>query len=344
MSKNIIICLDGTWNKPDEPDAEIEKDTNVRNLYELCVSDSTNQIAYYDEGVGSHWYDKIRGGVSGHGLSKNIREAYYEIARQYKSNGNDIDKVFIFGFSRGAYTARSLAGMIYSCGLLEKDKLNEKNIEQAFDVYKKGDKQERTEYKDLNIKCPIHMLGVWDTVGALGIPVSFFKKFTNKFLQFHDTKLNKEIKSAYHAIAIDEQRETFKPSLWDMSNKKDNQTIEQAWFAGVHSDIGGGYPERHHSDIAFKWMLDKAKDQGIMIHDNHGYEFKPDLTKEIHDSYKKYYGSKERRVASISEDYTPKVHRSVQDKLDKKPGYNPLALVDRESAAPASLKPYEIVE
>lgn len=338
MSKNIVICLDGTWNKPDEADAEVEKDTNVRNLYELCVNNSTEQVAYYDEGVGSHWYDKIRGGISGRGLSKNIREAYYEVAKQY----DDGDKLFIFGFSRGAYTARSLGGMIYSCGLIEHDRLTDKSIEKAFNVYKKGDKEERKAYKRLNIQCPVHMIGVWDTVGALGIPISFLKKFTNKFLQFHDTTLNKETKSAYHALAIDEQRETFRPSLWDVTKKRENQTVEQVWFSGVHSDIGGGYPERNHSDIAFKWMLDKAKDQGLEIKENHEYEFKPDVTKKIHDSYKIYYGAKERRVATVSEYHIPKVHISVKEKINKMPDYNPLALVDRES--PNSLEPYNIVE
>lgn len=338
MTKNIVICFDGTWNKPDEADAEVEKDTNVRNLYELCVNNSTDQVAYYDEGVGSHWYDRIRGGVSGRGLSKNIREGYYEVAKQYEHG----DKVFIFGFSRGAYTARSLAGMIYSCGLIDHDKLTDKSIEKAFNIYKKGDKEERRDFKSSNAQCTIHMLGVWDTVGALGIPISFFKKFTNRFLEFHDTKLNKEIKSAYHAIAIDEQRETFRPSLWDMTKKREGQAIEQVWFAGVHSDIGGGYPERSHSDIAFKWMIDKAKHQGLKIKDDHSYEFKQDVTKEIHDSYKIYYGSKERRVATFSEFYTPKIHESVRKKIELKPDYNPLALVDMENRS--TLEPYEIVD
>ena len=338
MSKNIVICLDGTWNKPDEADAEKEKDTNVRNLYELCVNNATEQVAYYDEGVGSHWYDRIRGGVSGRGLSKNIREGYYEIAKQY----NPGDRLFVFGFSRGAYTARSLAGMIYSCGLIEPDKLTDKTIETAFDVYKKGDKEERNHYKRSNIQCPIHMIGVWDTVGALGIPISFLIKFTNKFLQFHDTVLNKETKSAFHAIAIDEQRETFRPALWDVTKKNEGQIVEQVWFAGVHSDIGGGYPERHHSDIVFKWMLDKAIKQKLKIKEDHGYTFKADVTKAIHDSYKIYYGPKERRVATISEFYTPKVHKSVKEKINKKPDYNPLALVDREDNN--SLEPYDIVD
>ncbi len=338
MSKNIVICLDGTWNKPDEVDAEKEKDTNVRNLYEVCVNNESEQVAYYDEGVGSHWYDRIRGGVSGRGLSKNIREGYYEVAKQYDPG----DRLFVFGFSRGAYTARSLAGMIYSCGLIEPDRLTDKNIETAFDMYKKGDKEERNNFKRSNIQCPIHMIGVWDTVGALGIPIPFLKKFTNKFLQFHDTTLNKETKFAFQAIAIDEQRETFRPSLWNVTKKNENQIVEQVWFAGVHSDIGGGYPERHHSDVAFKWMLDKAVKQKLKIKEDHGYRFKADVTKDIHDSYKIYYGPKERRVATISEFYTPKVHKSVKEKINKKPYYNPLALVDREDNN--SLKPYDIVD
>ncbi len=333
--KNIVICLDGTWNKPDEEIHEESEDTNVRNLWEILdKSNPKRQVVYYDEGVGAHWYDRIRGGISGRGLAKNIREAYFEICRHY----NPGDKVFIFGFSRGAYTARSLSGMIYSCGLLDSDLLTDKKIQEAFDVYKKADKAERRAYKENNIKCKIEVLGVWDTVGALGIPISFLKKFTNKFLQFHDTKINNEVTNAFHALAIDEQRETFRPSLWDITKKNENQNIEQVWFSGVHSDVGGGYVERHHSDIAFKWMVDKVRT--MLELDDSSYPYKPDVSKKIHDSFKIYYGRKERRVASATDVHKPVVHASVKEKTGKLPLYKPLSLVDIEDRA--TLKPYKV--
>ncbi|WP_345974920.1 DUF2235 domain-containing protein [Sulfurimonas sp. HSL3-7] len=334
--KNIIICLDGTWNKPDEGRHEENKETNVRNLWELLEKDEPQkQVVYYDEGVGSHWYDRIRGGVSGRGLSKNIREAYFEVCRHYVPG----DRVSIFGFSRGAYTARSLAGMVYSCGVIPREQLTDNAIEEAFEVYKKADKPTRAEYKSKNITCEIEIVGVWDTVGALGIPVGFLKKYTNKFLQFHDTKINREIKHAYHALAIDEQRETFRPTLWHVRDKNAHQDIEQVWFAGVHSDVGGGYKQRAHSDIAFRWMIHKIRDMVLL--DDSTYPYRVDATKEIHDSYKIYYGPKERRVASATDIYTPYVHASVLEKIQKVPDYRALALVDIEDRA--TLAPYRVV-
>lgn len=337
MSKNIVVCLDGTWNKPDGKHHSKSEETNVRNLWEILDKrDEASQVVYYDEGVGSHWYDRIRGGVSGRGLAKNIREAYHEICENY----NQGDKVFIFGFSRGAYTARSLAGMIYSCGLIEKDNITDNSIQNAFDVYKKSDKAERRKFKQENIKCEIEFIGVWDTVGALGIPISFLKKMTNKFLQFHDTKLNREVKYAYHALAIDEQRETFRPTLWDDSSIYPGQVVEQVWFSGVHSDVGGGYKKRHHSDVSFKWMIEKIGDKLNFL--NHSYPFAVDLGREIHDSYKLYYGRKERRVASANDVYTPNVHVSVVNKVNLLSDYKPLALVDIRDWE--TLAPYNIVE
>ena len=179
--KNIVICLDGTWNKPDECSHEESGETNVKNLYELLEKSPSKQVVYYDSGVGSQWYDRIRGGISGRGLAKNIQEAYYEVCKNYEVG----DRVFIFGFSRGAYAARSLSGMIYSCGLLENNNLTDKSIRKAIDVYKKSDKHERELYKAGNRRCEIEVLGVWDTVGALGIPVNFFKKYTNKTKRLH---------------------------------------------------------------------------------------------------------------------------------------------------------------
>lgn len=337
MGKNIIICLDGTWNKPDEERHDESEETNVRNLWELLDKNQPDeQVVYYDEGVGAHWYDRIRGGISGRGLSKNIREAYFELCKNYVPG----DKVFIFGFSRGAYTARSLSGMVYSCGLLAKHNLMDKSIEEAFDVYKNADKFERQNFKKNNTVCEIEVLGVWDTVGALGIPIGFLKKITNKLLQFHDTKINKEVRRAYHAVSIDEQRETFKPTLWDMTKPRDGQHIEQVWFSGVHSDIGGGYQERHHSDIAFKWMISKIRND-VLINDAN-YPYDEDITKDIHNSYKIYYGGKERRVASATDIHTPSVHISVQEKLSSVADYMPLALVDLQDRG--TLRPYSVVE
>jgi len=337
MSKNIILCIDGTWNKPDEEPHKENEETNVRNLWELLEKNKPDeQVVYYDEGVGAHWYDQILGGISGKGLSKNIRQAYFELCKSYHVG----DKVYIFGFSRGAYTARSLAGMIYCCGLLKKDNLTDKSVKHVFDIYKKSNELERSRFKKNNISCEIETLGVWDTVGSLGIPISFLKKISDKYIRFHDTKINKEVKYAYHAVSIDEQREVFSPTLWDVNSATKDQIIEQVWFSGVHSDIGGGYKERHHSDIPFQWMISKLKDK--IIFNSKAYPYSGDVSQKIHDSYKIYYGGKEPRIASVTNKYTPKVHISVLDKLNNRDTYNPLALVDLKDRN--TLSPYIVTE
>ena len=173
MNKNIVICLDGTWNKPDEPDASISRETNVRSLYEICIDDNErDQIAYYDRGVGTNWFDKKLGGLHGWGLSENVREAYSYLSDNYEEG----DKVFLFGFSRGAYTARSLAGLLFRCGLLPKSQNTTSRINELYDAYKDKDIRRMESYKSSNSRCPIALLGVWDTVGALGIPAFFLRR------------------------------------------------------------------------------------------------------------------------------------------------------------------------
>lgn len=333
-----MLCFDGTWNRPDDADEKDSQETNVRLFYNQLVnqsqaiSASDQQTAYYDEGVGCHWYDRIRGGISGFGLTKNILEGYFHLCRSYQPG----DRIVLVGFSRGAFTARSLAGLVYSCGLISKPQLSENTIDAAWQIYKNAEKPERQAYKLKNSQCSIEMIGAWDTVGSLGIPLGLLKKISDKLVQFHDTRLNREVKAAYHAIAIDEQRSAFDPTLWEDTTLYPGQVIEQVWFAGVHGDIGGGYQERHHSNISLAWMINKAK--------QHQLQFKAqtpslnyDVSQSHHDSYQLLFGRKKRRVASA----TDKVHLTVQEKINLTQDYSPLALVDRNSGG---LSPYLVVE
>ncbi len=330
-----MLCFDGTWNRPDDPDEESSQETNVRLFYELLVnqpSSTSQQIAFYDEGVGCHWYDRIRGGISGFGLTKNILEGYYHLCSNYQPE----DKVALIGFSRGAFTARSLAGLIYSCGLIPRQQLSENTIEESWEVYKQATKPERQVYKAKHHQCPVEMIGVWDTVGSLGIPIGLLKKISDKLVQFHDTRLNREVKAAYHALAIDEQRSTFDPTLWDDTQPYPNQTVEQVWFAGVHADVGGGYQNKHHSNISLAWMINKAKCHHLQFKEPH-LPLAYDVSQPHHESYHLLFGRKKRRVAST----TDRVHLTVQEKLNTRAEYTPLALVDRK---PGGLTPYHMVE
>ena len=205
MSKNIVLCLDGTWNRPNGDDsAPPGKETNVCTVYEMSLNDGQRQVTYYNQGVGTHFGEILRGCIGGKGLSEDIRQTYQVLAEQYEPG----DRVFLFGFSRGAYTARSLAGLIYACGLPTRADASERVAEEAYDLYRSNARKVQAALKKNQQTCPIEMLGVWDTVGALGIPIILFESLNDRLFQFHDLKLNGEVKAAYHAVAIDEQRRT----------------------------------------------------------------------------------------------------------------------------------------
>jgi uncharacterized protein (DUF2235 family) len=260
MSKRIAFCADGTWDSS-------ATNTNVYKLFK-SLTVSADQMPFYDDGVGAGgdpiW--KLIGGAFGTGLWKKIKEGYTKIAQVYESG----DTLFIFGFSRGAYTARSLAGMIAGCGLPTKN-FTDDLVETAFQAYR--DKANRQAFlaqlKDCNMETArITMLGVWDTVGSLGIP-SVFGAVDPVVYGFLDTGLHPDVLNAYHALAIDEKRAQFPPTLWT-SQPASGQTLEQVWFCGVHSDVGGGEPDdlpgtTALSDITLSWIMTKAAALGLQM-------------------------------------------------------------------------------
>ena len=267
--RRIAICFDGTWNKPaDEslpPASRIE--TNVSRFFESIkntAADGVRQMKWYDQGVGTHFYDRFIGGALGTGLELNILEGYKFLAESYE----DGDDVYILGFSRGAYTARSLVGMIRNCGLISKEHLALK-APIAYGIYRTRDdgpdsaiaKHFRHAFAR---EIRIHFVGVWDTVGALGIPVEAASGLNAKFYEFHDTQLSSLVDNAFQAIAIDEHRQPYQVCLWDPEEKL-GQTIEQRWFVGAHCDVGGGYAERSLSDITLRWMQTKAAACGLDV-------------------------------------------------------------------------------
>ena len=259
MSKHLIICSDGTWNRPDG--RHVTNVVKITRALRAQAPKGIEQVVFYDWGVGTgDLGDKVKGGAFGEGLDKNIQDAYRFLVHNHAPG----DSIFLFGFSRGAYTVRSLAGLIRNCDLLKREHAGK--IPQAYKMYRskagpdvKSAKSFRTRFSK---RVPITFLGVWDTVGALGIPIGFFKGFNPKKYSFHDTTISSSIiQNAYHALAIDEKRKPFKPTIW--KRKKQRKTTEQAWFVGVHSDVGGGYPETGLSDIALQWMIQRASECGL---------------------------------------------------------------------------------
>lgn len=260
--RRFIVCFDGTWNAPDKG----ENPTNVVKMVRAIKNevDGVSQITFYDKGVGTgNVLDRFTGGALGEGLTENMVDGYRFLANNY-SRG---DEIYIFGFSRGAYTARSLAGFIGLAGMISPRQLGA-GLTQALDVYRDtGSKREQKleKLRALPLErledVPIRCVGVWDTVGSLGIPGDLGRRLLRKRLYFHDVQLSPQVKLALHAIAVDEKRSAFAPTLW--VRKKDavpapDQVVEQVWFPGVHSNVGGSYRDAGLSDAALDWMLKRV--------------------------------------------------------------------------------------
>lgn len=223
MTKNLIVCCDGTWNDPDELRDRIARPTNVAKLALTIASDvdedttgQPRQLVHYETGVGTSTDERLIGGGFGYGLSRNIRNGYRFLAEYYDPG----DRVYLFGFSRGAYTARSLAGLIHNCGILRRECAGQ--VDAAFAFYR--DRTNQTHPKTIAshlfremysyADSKVFFTGVWDTVGALGIPeqVPGWKELSKvltgweQMWGFHDTRLSPDVTFAYQALAIDEQR------------------------------------------------------------------------------------------------------------------------------------------
>ncbi|PSB01648.1 DUF2235 domain-containing protein [Merismopedia glauca] len=266
--KRLIVCCDGTWQKLTN-----EYPTNVVKITQAIKSfgnDGNPQLLYYSEGVGTgDLVDKLGGGAFGWGLDNVIQNAYRFLCLNYDLG----DEIYLFGFSRGSYTVRSLAGLIYNVGLLKRQYIRE--TPAAYDFYRdRSDDTKPNSIKAKNFRTKysqevnITFLGCWDTVGSLGIPdqIPFFPidNLVNRKYQFHDTQINRRIQHARHAVAIDERRKVFYVTPMHKSDGAEQQDLKQVWFPGEHGCVGGG-TEKHRqlSDAALEWMMEEAAEQGL---------------------------------------------------------------------------------
>ena len=258
----IAYFCDGTWNDP-------ASNTNVYRLSNATLHIPGQQDARYDPGVGTDGnpVDKLAGGALGAGLVNKVKDGYTRLAHMYSAG----DELYIFGFSRGAYTARCLAGMIAICGMPTQN-VDQQCIDTAWEAYRDKDHRPALLASLGNyamVDAQIKMLGVWDTVGALGIPALWGGIDTDLY-GFLSTDLHANVLNAYHALAIDERRAQFPPTLWTEACGV-GQVLEQVWFSGVHCDVGGGYPAdpQDHgttlSDITLGWMASKAQALGLVL-------------------------------------------------------------------------------
>lgn len=298
--KRLVFCFDGSWNRLDAPFS-----TNVVITAESVLPiafDGTTQAIFYDEGVGTRKGEKLSGGLFGHGIVQNLGDAY----RFLIFNHTPGDEIYIFGFSRGAYTARSFAGLLSTCGILRRGdaakvtdaillyqqrKPQDVNFDAEMMAFRRqyspqicvSDEEDRWRSQNVpnyQIGTVPHLrityLGVWDTVGALGVPARYqWLNFLDRKYEFHDTSLSAFVKSARHAVAIDERRKDFVPTLWDnveemnksvgIAAEADDAPYQQKWFPGVHGSVGGGGVRRGLSDRALDWVLDGARHQGLEL-------------------------------------------------------------------------------
>jgi uncharacterized protein (DUF2235 family) len=294
MPKNIVLFIDGTWNEKGH--ALKNEDTNVHKLW-LDAKGHPDQVCEHLDGIGTDLGRRVVGGLFGSGMSDLVKKAYRFLSTEYVEG----DCVYLFGFSRGAFAARSVAGFVDAVGLLlqrvaSEDKLNElaydNLIETAYAIYENGTDRDQSPIKeylrDLHFSegrpstedgtvLPIYFLGVWDTVPALGLP-GRTAMFSAPFTEHHMTGLPGNVTFARHALALHELRRAYRPLLWESCDPTErwvcNESgtgyrpkLQQMWFAGAHSDVGGGYRKREWSDVTLDWMASEARESGLRLRD-----------------------------------------------------------------------------
>lgn len=374
--KRIAFCFDGTWN-----DIEMGNPTNVAKLAQaIAHSDGdTRQVIYYDEGVGTGDFESqlsklenIGSGMFGWGLRDNIVEAYTFLVLNYEAG----DEIYIFGFSRGAFTARSFAGLIRNVGIVDRRHLS--NLREAIDLYTSRDaddhpdtdycrtfrnQRQENAYLERDIEwleknfpgtdhrtkpvISVQYLGVWDTVGALGLPVpQFIEKRINQEYGFHDTKLSTFVRNARHAVAADERRKTFSPTLWsniDELRRAYPDRYDEKIFPGTHGAVGGGGPIVGLSDAALEWIFRGAQAAGLAFDTTAGsplYRLDPDHRAPLHNVTGKFdwdwrdglmgVGLSDREFPNLSADdvHESLIYRFNDDAMEQSPEgrYRPKSL------------------
>ena len=363
VAKNIVICSDGTWNS-----AYKRRGTNVFKLFEAVDTSDDAQIAFYDDGVGTEKLRILRllGGAFGLGLARNVRQLYTYLVRVY----NPDDRIYLFGFSRGAFTVRTLAGMIYRCGIVKRTRKNSKDktvplteaeireeVRKTYKRYRSTYRRILTEHvPERSLPCvPIRMIGAWDTVDAVGLPFKDQAEALNLLFRFKfpNYRLPRNVQWAFHALAIDEERATFEPLLWEKAKDHaecegqpcDEQVLEQVWFSGVHANVGGGYLRQGMSLVSLAWMMREARSLGLRFSKTarRGIKAAQNVQDRLYDSRSgvaALYRYKPREIGEAGGDgATVRIHESVVARIRSgTDGYAPAMLRANSELVPSGYR------
>ena len=312
MSKDIVICCDGTNSQFGG------LNTNVVHFYEALASDCAAQVSFYEPGVGTFGADvfgvnvgetlgKLLGAGFGYGIQQNLVRAYRFLIDTYVAG----DRLFIFGFSRGAFTARTLAALVDTVGVLEPEARDQ--AKTAVKAYLDEGEAEARDAAPTARACAPYFVGVWETVGALGLLM--------RLRRFHDNRLSPGVTHAAQALAIDEMRRPFEPTPWDEQALEAGQDVRQVWFAGTHSDVGGGYAERGLADLSLRWMLDRAEAAGLTLKPEARDRIQADPAGRLHRSYHGAWRALGQHVRYPEAEAS--FHDSVVKRLTQCPDYDP---------------------
>jgi uncharacterized protein (DUF2235 family) len=337
--QRLVVCCDGTWNTPDQKDRGVLRPSNVVKIARCVLpqgADGTAQRVHYDKGVGTgDLVDRLFGGMFGVGLAHNILEAYEFLNLNYRAG----DELYFFGFSRGAYTVRRVVGMLRKAGMLPAiadGAARKAAIGEAYDVYRVRESREQggpdspaaAAFRERRgaQRVPVRFLGVWDTVGAYGIGgvLGTLSNAAGKG-RFHDRILSSDVRHACHAVAIDEHRRLFEPTLFlqGRTGAGNGQRIEQSWFAGAHSNVGGGYEDSGLSDLALQWMAAKAESCGLALEANWRAALAPNLAGELRDSRTGLYklmGSAIRPIGEQRQGFE-RLHHAPFERMERDPAH-----------------------
>lgn len=328
--RDLIYIVDGTLSVLNEG-----QETNAGLLFKLLAEDApsrTRQLAYHAgvQGDGARRWFRAAAGL---GVNDAILHGYAFLASRYQPG----DRIFLFGFSRGAYAVRSLAGLIDQVGLLRTENATQRNIHRAFRYYERSHispvvKAFRIE--NCHDEVFVDMLGVWDTVKALGLPYPVLSRIAPMATEFHNHRLGPHIRHGFQALALDETRSAFSPVLWrDAPDWRG--TLEQAWFAGSHGDIGGHPDSRGLSNIPLVWMIERAERCGMRLTKNWRERYPTDPAGKSVGSWRgvaRFFLFREpRRIPASAGCY---LHPSVRERMEALPKYRPKAEIHPDALGP----------